>query len=170
MNSLIKLLRVLSSETAPAQISLGFCLAMLMGFTPLYSLHNLLVLLLVLVLRVNLAAFLLGFAFFSALAFALDPLFHRIGLSVLTAGPLQPAWTALYNTSLGRLSAFNNSIVMGSGVVSLIAFVPLVLLCNRLIVRYRETVVAWVKQTRIARMLRASRLYSMWQATSDWRS
>ncbi|MFM8550831.1 MAG: DUF2062 domain-containing protein [Nitrospiraceae bacterium] len=54
---LARLLAVLNSETHPGQISLGFCFAMLAGFTPFLSLHNLLVLLCVLVLRVNLSPF-----------------------------------------------------------------------------------------------------------------
>ncbi|MCA9481390.1 MAG: DUF2062 domain-containing protein, partial [Nitrospira sp.] len=73
---LAKLLRVLNSETEPGQISLGFGLAMIAGLTPLLSLHNLLVLLLVCVLRVNLSAFLLGLALCTGIAYALDPLFH----------------------------------------------------------------------------------------------
>lgn len=75
MNALAKFLRVLNSETDPAQISLAFCFSMVAGLTPLFSLHNLPILFLVLVLRVNLSAFLLGFAFFSGIAYLLDPLF-----------------------------------------------------------------------------------------------
>ncbi|MCB9776893.1 MAG: TIGR03546 family protein, partial [Nitrospiraceae bacterium] len=111
---LAKLLRVLNSETEPGQISLGFGLAMIAGLTPLLSLHNLLVLLLVCVLRVNLSAFLLGLALCTGIAYALDPLFHQIGLAVLTAPALEGVWTALYQSVWWRLEHFNNSIVMGS--------------------------------------------------------
>ncbi len=75
---LAKLLRVLNSETDPGQISLGLCFAMIAGLTPLLSLHNLVVLLLVCILRVNLSAFLLGLAVFTGIAYLLDPLFHHI--------------------------------------------------------------------------------------------
>ena len=73
IRAIIKLLRVLNSEAAPAQIGLALAFALIMGLTPLWSLHNLAVLLLVLVLRVNLSAFLLGTAVFSGLAYLLDP-------------------------------------------------------------------------------------------------
>src|SRR5581483_8555891 len=130
LKTLANLLKVLNSETHPGQISLAFCLAMVAGLTPLWSLHNLLVLLLVLLVRVNLSAFLLGLAFFSGLAYGLDPLFHRVGLAVLTAGPLDGLWTALYNSPVWRMERFNNTLVKGSLVVSLLAFIPLYFLSN----------------------------------------
>lgn len=157
IRSVYKLLRVISSETEPGQISLGFAFALIAGFTPLLSLHNLLVLFLILVLRVNLSAFFLGLAFFSGVAYLLDPLFHRIGLAVLTAGSLEGLWTALYNSTLWRLERFNNSIVMGSLIVSLLLFVPLYLASNRLILKYREHLLAWVQKTRLIHILNIMR-------------
>jgi uncharacterized protein (TIGR03546 family) len=148
-----KFLQVIGSETEPGQISLGFAFALVAGFTPLLSLHNLLVLFLILVLRVNLSAFLLGLAFFSGIAYLLDPLFHRIGLAVLTTGSLERLWTTLYNSTLWRLERFNNSIVMGSLLLSLLLFVPLYLASNRLIVNYREHVLAWVQKTKLVHVL-----------------
>ena len=148
-----KLIRIIGSETEPGQISLGFAFALVAGFTPVVSLHNLLVLFLILVLRVNLSAFLLGLAFFSGMAYLLDPLFHRIGLAALTAGSLEGLWTALYNSTLWRLERFNNSIVMGSLIVSLLLFVPLYLVSNRLILKYREHFLAWVQKTKLVYVL-----------------
>jgi uncharacterized protein (TIGR03546 family) len=148
-----KLIRIIGSETEPGQISIGFAFALVAGFTPLLSLHNLFVLFLILVLRVNLSAFLLGLAFFSGIAYLLDPLFHRIGLAALTAGSLEGLWTALYNSTLWRLERFNNSIVMGSLIASVILFAPLYLLSNRLILKYREHFLAWVQKTKLIHVL-----------------
>lgn len=149
----VKLIRIIGSETEPGQISLGFAFALVAGFTPLVSLHNLFVLFLILVLRVNLSAFLLGLAFFSGIAYLLDPLFHRIGLAALTAGSLEGLWTALYNSTLWRLERFNNSIVMGSLIASVILFAPLYLVSNRLILKYREHFLAWVQKTKLVHVL-----------------
>lgn len=164
---LLKLLRVLNSETRPAQISLALCLAMVAGLTPLLSLHNLLVLLVVLVVRVNLSAFLLGLLLFSGLGYLLDPLFHPIGLAVLTAPALHGAWTALYNTALGRLEHFNNTIVMGSLVAALAASVPLFVVANALIRRYRDHLLAWVRKTRLVQALKATKLFRAYQALAE---
>lgn len=166
---LAKLLKVLNSETDPGQISLAFCLAMIAGLTPLMSLHNLVVLLLALFLRVNLSAFILAWVFFSGVAYLLDPIFHWIGLGILNAGFLERVWTTLYNVTIWRLEKFNNSIVMGSLLFSLIFFVPLYLFSNWAIRRYRDVVLAWVQKTRIMQALKANRFYAAYQAVSGWR-
>jgi len=163
---LLKLFRVLNSETRPAQISLALCLAMVAGLTPLMSLHNLAVLLLVLVVRVNITAFLLALLGFSGAGYLLDPLFHPVGLAVLTAPTLHGVWTVLYNTTLGRLEHFNNTIVMGSLVVSLASFVPLFVVANVLIRRYRDHLLAWVRKTRLVQALKATKLFRAYQAVA----
>lgn len=159
-----RLLRVLNSETNPSQISLGFCFAMVAGLTPLVSLHNLVVLLLILILRVNLSAFLLGFVVFSGLAYLLDPVFHWNGLQILTVPKLEGLWTTLYNSTLWRVARFNNTIVMGSIVFSLALFVPLYFLSNDLIGRYREHVLAWVEKTWLMQFFKASKVYQLYQS------
>lgn len=167
---LAKLLRVLNSETEPGQISLGFCFALIAGLTPLLSLHNLVVLLLVCFLRVNFAAFLMGLGLFTGIAYLLDPLFHHLGLTVLTAPGLEGIWTFLYQSVWWRLEHFNNSIVMGSLVFSVALFLPVLLLSNLLIRRYRKHILAWVQKTKIMQMFKASKLYSTYHTLSAWRN
>ena len=164
-----KLLKVLNSESDPSQISLAFCLAMVLGLTPFYSLHNILILFLVLVLRVNLSAFILGWAFFSGVAYLLDPLFNRLGLWLLTLGSLQGLWTSLYNTTIFRLEKFYNSVVMGSLFFSIVLFIPLYSASNIGIRRYRDHVLAWIEKTRVMKLLKASKLYHMYQTVSGLR-
>ncbi len=161
-----RFLRILNSETEPGQISLGFCFALIAGLTPLWSLHNVVVLLLVLILRVNVSAFLLGFVFFSGLAYLLDPIFHSIGLALLTNASLEVVWTSLYNSTLWRLERFNNSIVMGSLVFSIVACLPLYVVSTILIRRYRAHVLAWVQRSRMMHLLKASKLYRAYQSVS----
>ena len=164
--TLAKLLQVLNSETAPGQISLGLCLGMVVGFTPFLTLHNVLVLLLVLVFRVNVSAFLLSLALFSALAYLLDPLFHQLGLALLRAEDLQDLWTDFYNTAIGRLEHFNNTVVLGSFSVALLLFLPLLLLINQLIKHYRAHVPGWFKNSRLVMMFKASHFYTVYQSVS----
>jgi uncharacterized protein (TIGR03546 family) len=166
---LAKLLRVLNSETEPGQISLGLCLAMIAGLTPLVSLHNVFVLLLVCLLRVNVSAFLLGLAGFTGIAYLLDPLFHQLGVAILSAPALEGLWTSLYQSVWWRLEHYNNSIVMGSLAFSLALFVPVLLSGNFLIRRYRQHVLAWVQQTKVMQLFKASKLYQTYQTLSAWR-
>jgi uncharacterized protein (TIGR03546 family) len=163
-----RVLKALNSETDPSQISLALCLAMFAGFTPFVSLHNLVIIFFLLFLRVNISIFLLGLAAFSGVAYFLDPLFHHLGLAVLTADSLQGLWTALYNSTLWRLARFNNSVLMGSFVFSLLLFFPLFFLANWLIRQYRLQFLDWVRKTRIMQALTASRFYSIYQSVSAW--
>lgn len=163
-----KTLKVLNSETDPAQISLAFCLAMVMALTPLFSVHNLLVLFAVLVLRVNLATFSVAWIALSAVAYALDPLFHRIGLAVLTADGLTQMWTALYNTAWFRPARLNNTIVMGSLLVSIVVFIPAFFIVRMLVVKYRERWLGWVRKTRLMKLFKASKVYAAYQTLAGF--
>lgn len=164
-----RILKAMNSEADPGQIALALSFALVGGLTPLWSLHNLLVLFLVLVLRVNVSAFIVGLGFFSGIAYLLDPAFHRLGLWVLTAGALKDLWTALYNMVLFRLERFNNSVVMGSLVVSLALFVPIFLAARMGVVRYREHVLAWVKRSRVMQVFQGTRFYKVYRSLSDLR-
>ena len=141
---------------------------MVAGLTPLWSLHNILVLLLVLLLRVNLATFVLAWVGFAGLAYLLDPVFHGLGYTILTSASLQPLWTALYNSTLWRLTNFNNSLLMGSLVVSIVLFIPLFFVSRLIILKYREHILAWVMKSRLMQALKASKFYQIYQTVSDW--
>ncbi len=169
LRAIAKVLRVLNSETDPGQISLALCFSMIAGLTPFLSLHNLLVFLLVLLFRVNLSTFILGLVFFSSVAYLFTPLFHRIGLTVLTISALEGLWTALYNMTLFRLAKFNNSVVMGGLLLSIVLFIPVYLLSNQMIVRYREHVLAWVHKSRIMQAFKATKFYRIYATYSQLR-
>ena len=163
-----RIFKILNSETEPAQISLSLCFAMVVGLTPLWTLHNLVVLLLVLILRVNLTTFIVAWLGFSGIAYLLDPLFHVIGLNILTYDALQGIWTSLYNSTLWRFTNFNNTVLMGSLIVSLGLFIPLFFLARLVIDKYREHILAWVMKSPIVKALKASKFYNMYQSVSDW--
>src|SRR6056297_1108654 len=130
---LAKLFKVLNAEAEPGQISAALCLSMFFAFMPFLTLQHLLLLLIVLVLRVNLTGFILVCLVFSAVAFLLDPLFHSLGMAVLSADALSGFWSMLYDSGLLRLTRFNNSIVMGGLVTALLLSLPLYFASNALI-------------------------------------
>lgn len=166
LTMIAKLLKILNSEADPSQISLAFGFSLVSGFLVFLSPLNAMVLLIVLLLRVNLSAYLLGTAFFSGISYFLDPLFHRIGLAALTSGNLEAFWTMLYQSTLWRIQRFNNSVVMGGIIVSLLCFFPLVLSSNLLIRKYRDHVLIWVRKTRLMQLFTASKLYSLYEKLS----
>jgi uncharacterized protein (TIGR03546 family) len=107
---------------------------------------------------------------FTGIAYLLDPLFHLLGFAVLTVPSLESLWTSLYQSVWWRLEHFNNSIVMGSLVFSVGAFVPALLLSNLLIRRYRQHILSWIQKTKIMQMFKASKLYETYQTLSAWRN
>ena len=167
IQQIISFIRLLHSETDPRQISLGFALGMIPGFTPFKSLHNLVVLFALFFFRVNIGAAMLAWAVFSILAFALDPLFHRFGLFLLTGvTSLQGLWTALYNAPLVPYTRFNNSVLMGSLIFSLLAFYPVYWGGKLMVVKYRETVMERLNRLKIVQVFRASDLYKWYSRYS----
>ena len=163
---ILKLFYAINSETAPGQISAGFCFAMFPGFTPWMRLHNLAVVVLLLVFRVNFAAFIVGLGLWSALGFGLDPMIHGVGDKLLNAPGLQPRWQAMYDSLWWRLTGFNNTTVLGGVVLAVVLFVPLFIVFRWLIVRYRERVQKWVMKSRAMTFLKASKLYRAYRAVA----
>jgi uncharacterized protein (TIGR03546 family) len=158
-----EVLKIINSETEPRQISLAVCFALIVGLGKLFSLHNLLVVFLVCILRVNLATFFLVWPLVAGIAYVFDPLLHQIGLQILTAPALIDLWTAWYNNTFFALTRFNNTIVMGGLVVGLVLFVPCFFLLNGAIRKYREHFLAWVQRTKLAKLIKASRLFEVYQ-------
>ena len=164
---LANLLKALNSDSAPGQVALAFALALITGLTPLFSLHNLLIIFIACIVRINFGAFLLATAFFSGLAYLLDPAAIALGESLLTNSDYQELWTGLYQNELLRISGFNNTLVMGSLVIALIAFIPVLLLSRWLILVYRVRLMAWVDKLKITKLLKASKFYKAYQALAE---
>ena len=168
IQSVIKILKVLNSETHPSQISLGLCFAVVVAFTPKFSVHNIVIYFLILFFRINLSAFLLGGFLFAGVGYLLDPLFHKIGLAVLTAPWLERLWTAFYNATMWRVEEFNNTVVMGSLLSALVLFVPLYFLFNRAVLYYRKNVYSHVQKLKIIQAIKGNDLYRRYQSLKDW--
>jgi uncharacterized protein (TIGR03546 family) len=157
------LIKTLNSEGTPRQIAAGFALGAALGLTPLVNLHNLVVLALAFLLNVSFGAFLLGWTVCVPLGFALDPLFHRVGLALLEAPALTGLWTALANTPGVPLTNLNNSVVLGSVICWLVLWLPIFFLARWLVARYREHVYARLQKTRFFHAVAASKLYNVYR-------
>ena len=125
LNRIIKVLKALNSNEAPWQISLGIVFGSILGLTPLFSLHNLVILLLALAINLNVSVMIVSCAVFSLIAYALDPLFHHLGFAVLASESLEGLWTQFFSCPISLLANLNNTIVMGSLIATLVAAVPL---------------------------------------------
>lgn len=157
LSIIARILKVLNSETAPAQIAAAIILALFMGLSPLGSPHNLFILFLVLVLRVNLSLFLVSLALFSGIAWLLDPLMHSFGLTLLQTGTLEGLWTGMYNSGFWRFLGFNNTLVLGSVMMAAILAIPLFFIVILLVRNYRERLREQVLRSRIMLALKGNK-------------
>lgn len=134
----LKVFKALNSNEKPWQLSLGLAFGGIIGLMPLWTPHTIALLFLAFIINLNFALLLLGLFFFSGIAYILDPLFHQIGLAILTSEGMQTFWNGFFSNSLFLFDRLNNTLVMGSLVFSLISAVPLFFLINVLIRKYRE--------------------------------
>ena len=158
-----KLIATLNSEGTPQQVAAGMAIGAVFGLTPLINLHNLLILGLVMLFKVTLPAVMLGWFVSIPLGFALDPLFDSLGQRLLDVLTLNPFWTAVTNAPVIALANLNNSVVLGSLVLWLIAVLPLYVILRWAVARYRATVYARVQKMKVYRVIKASKAYNVYR-------
>ena len=163
----MKLIKALNSNASPWQLAFAIAFGLIVGLSPFYSLHNLLILLIVFVVRVNISAFFLSIMFFTGLAYMIDVQAIKLGESLLTNPDYYAFWTSLYQSDLWRLSHFNHTLTLGSLVIALILFIPVTVLSKFLIVTYRHRFMAWASRLKIIEMLKANKLYSLYKTFAD---
>lgn len=156
MTLLVKLFKALNANQHPGQIALSFVLGMIMGLTPLLFPHNLIILALIFLLRINLSAVIVAFLFFTGLAYLLDPVFNQVGLSILQMPSLQAIFTEMYNNAFWRLMHFNNTVVLGSVLVSVALAIPAFVVFLILVRTYRNAFLKWVSKFKIVQLLKGS--------------
>ncbi|MCH7498730.1 MAG: TIGR03546 family protein [Nitrospinae bacterium] len=159
LRRIIKVLKALNSNEAPWQISLGIIFGALLGLTPLFSLHNLVVLFLALFINLNISMMIVSFAAFSLIAYALDPVFHQVGLALLTSPGLESFWMQFFSCPVFLFANLNNTIVMGSLISTLAVSVPLFFLLNLLVVKYRHVYNTFIGRFPVLKFLKVLDVY-----------
>jgi len=161
---LAKLFKALRSGESPGKIAGGFILGMIIGLTPIWSLHNLIVFILLIILNVNLGMAIFSFLLFSGFAYIFDPMFHSLGFWILVEIPaLKGLWTTMYNAPIIGLSKFNNTVVMGSLVVSLVLLIPAYFAVKWFVVYYRQHIDAKMQKWKIVQMIKGSKIYNLYE-------
>lgn len=168
---LAKLFKILRSEVSPHQIAWGMVFGMIIGMTPFWSLHNLILIFLIIILKVNIAMAILSFGIFSGIAYIFDPLFHNLGFFILVdMSGLKNLWTTLYNIPVIALSRYNNTVVMGSLFVSILLIIPFYFSSKKFVLVYREKIDPKFQKLKIVQVVKGSKFYSIYEKISDWRS
>ena len=160
---IISLIQLLHSENGDKQLAWGIVLGAFWGISPFISLQGLVVLLILLLFRVQ-----FGMAFVSAFIFKflftfLAPVMHQLGSFTLEIESLKTLYTWGTNTPLIPFTKFNHSVVMGGLIVGIILAPVNYFLSLYMIRKYRSTVVERVKNSKIAKVIKASSLYKVYE-------
>ena len=159
LKQIFGLLKLLNSETGTNQIAAGVAAGFILGMTPSFSLQSVLIYILLLVFRIQIGAAFLAAFFFAFMAYLLDPVFVAVGEMVLEMKSLEGLFVTLYNLPIVPLTRFNNSLVMGSGIVAFLLSPFVFIVAKILIQKYREKVVARLAETKIWKAIKATSLY-----------
>jgi uncharacterized protein (TIGR03546 family) len=159
LKQVFSFIKLLNSETGTNQIASGIVFGMILGFTPAFSLQTILVIIFLFFFRIQIGAAMLSAFFFAIPAYLLDPIFHQVGANILENEGLRPLFTTFYTMPIIPFTRFNNSIVMGSGVIA-IALAPFTFLAARkLVLLYREQFIARFEKTAFWRVVKATSFY-----------
>ncbi len=164
---IINLIRLLHSETGQNQIAAGLAFGVFLGFAPFLSIQTFFVLFIVFLFRVQLGAVFLSAFFFKFIAFLLDPAADILGRYALESPALKDLWTFMYNKPLLPMTRFNNSIVMGSFIVSLILCPILFFVFRKLVIKYRLQVATKLEATKGWKAFKATKFYGWYMKYND---
>jgi uncharacterized protein (TIGR03546 family) len=159
LKQLFAFIKLLNSDTGTTSLAAGMTCGFILGMTPVLSLHSMLIFIFMFFFRVQIGAALVMAFFFKFVAFLLDPIFHAAGSSVLEMSSLEPLFTTLYNMPIIPYTRFNNSIVMGSAVITFVLSPFVFILSRKLILKYRETILVRFKETKLWKAVKATGFY-----------
>ena len=157
------IIKTLHSAGTPGQVAAGMALGSALGLTPLMNLHNLVIFSLLVLLNVSFGGGMLGWMLFVPVGFLFDPLFDKVGLSLLTSPSLTPFWTKWTNTPILPYTNFNNTVVLGSLVSWVVLAVPIFFAARYGVAKYRATIGERVRRSRWYKAVTASQVYNVYK-------
>ena len=147
------LFRVLNSNKNEGEIAAGFSFGIMLAIVPGGNLLWIGLFIIGFFTRLNLLTAFVTMGLGKLLTVFIDPLLDSAGFYILNIKALKGFFTMLYNLPLVPYTAFNNSIVMGGLVVSVILAVPLWIVSRKLIVLYRKNVRDRIKNSRFGKFI-----------------
>lgn len=149
---IIKLLKALGSNSKPSQIANSFCIGLILGLMPKNNLLWWLVFIFFMFVRINKAGYFIMMILGAFISPYFDPIFHQIGEAVLTYEPLVPTFAKLLEIPFVGFTRFNNTIVCGSLVAGIIAYIPLFLFMLLFIWVWRKWIAPLFNKSKVVKM------------------
>lgn len=167
---LVKPFRYIASAlrdlNSPRRIAWGVALGMVVGLVPKDNLTAAVLGMLLLTVRINLAAGTCTALVCACLAAACDPFTDRLGFALLTSPELTRFWNWLFQCPAATWSGLNNTVVVGSLALGLWLVYPAYFVCSRSVMWFQKRY-----GTSLAERLRKYRVYqALWGAdlSTSW--
>ncbi|ALO35700.1 hypothetical protein CMT41_13975 [Colwellia sp. MT41] len=164
---LAKLFHALNSDSSIRQIALAIALGFVVGLSPILTLHNIVIIFFVLLIRVHLGSFMLAVGIFSGMSYLLSPVIVLVGESLLTQPALTDFFTSIYQLSLFKLAHWHHTYILGAFVLGLVLCVPVYFISKVLIEKYRLHIMTFFEKFRIVQALKASKFYRLYSSFSS---
>ena len=145
----VKLFNSINSNSNPGEIAHAVSIAMLLGFMPKNNAFWYVLTVFFLFIRVNKGALVLFTALFSLLAPTLDPIFDELGYYILTIPGLQGFYGTIMNIPFVAFTKFNNTVVMGAFIWSVVLYYPVYFIARLIIYLWRNKLVPVLRKTKL---------------------
>ncbi len=155
--------------SSPRRIAAGVALGMVIGLVPKDNLTAAALGMLLLALRVNLAAGSLSTLLFLWIGSSFEPILDRIGFALLSWPALEPIGSRLYQLPLVPWTDLNNTLVMGGLVLGLALYYPVYHVSSRCMLlfteQYGDRITAALKKYKVGLTVTGANFASGW----SWR-
>ncbi len=108
----------------------------------------------ILFMNIQRGAYALSILLGAAFTVFLDPLFDSVGYSILTIESVKPYYASLLDIPFVAFTKFNNTVVMGSFVCGVAAYIPLYVLARLFVWAWRKYLAEKVRKLKIAAVLK----------------
>lgn len=154
---------VFTAAASPRQIAFAVALGAMIGLVPKGNLTAALLAMLLLSLRVNLAAGTAAALLFSWVGVWTDPLAHRFGSTILAYPWVQPIGAYLFDLPVVPWTALNNTVVLGNLILGLVLFYPIYWLSYLFFQRHRDRIANKLRQYKAAVVLEKAEPATQWR-------
>ena len=154
LKAIAKLLGAISSNTRPGAIAHAVSCGVLLGFMPKDNLLWYILFIFIMFMTIQRGAYALSILLGAAFTVFLDPLFDSVGYSILTVESVKPYYASLLDIPFVAFTKFNNTVVMGSFVCGVAAYIPLYVLARLFVWAWRKYLAEKVRKLKIAAVLK----------------
>ena len=173
LSAIVKLFKSLGDNSHPGEIAHAVSCGFILGFMPKDNILWYMIFILFLFLRINKGAFLLIILAGSALTYFLDPTFHSIGYSVLTIEEIAPYMSKFLDFPGMAFTKINNTIVAGSLVFALVAYIPFYILARLFVSFWRAYIGPFLANNKMVKgflkLPIVNKLYAFYQKVEAFR-